>query len=404
MRYFHFLQLVLVTIFISPSCKNTQNNKADSQESQLTTARVEIFPEIDLLEKYPQKKINLQDIADIIYIPLETNNDGLISAGNLKNILWKGDTIIVYRKNSINFFNRSGKFLYSFNHQGGSNEEYRNLSDITADFNLKEVYVHDYISTFRILTYSFDGKFKREIKISPQLVPSNIFNYNTDFLFCEDGYNMLDNNRPLNKTPYSLISKKTGEHTPLSIELTERIGGIYSTEGMIWDLSIETVMKTDKGVIISDFSLDTIYSLQNKTITPFALRKKQTSKAGNPLLATVEAVSNSYILWTFMERYVDIKKHWVPDKQYFLYDRNSGEISEIQIINPDFRSSEDAKNLNWPPSRYQAVIPDNCIIQPLPATTLIELYNKEQLSGPLKEIASKLQEEDNPVLTLIKFK
>lgn len=41
----------------------------------------------------------------------------------------------------------------------------------------------------------------------------------------------------------------------------------------------------------------------------------------------------------------------------------------------------------------------------LSASRLIEIYKKEQLKdGKLKEIASKLNEEDNPVIMLVKQK
>lgn len=41
----------------------------------------------------------------------------------------------------------------------------------------------------------------------------------------------------------------------------------------------------------------------------------------------------------------------------------------------------------------------------LSASRLVEIYKKEQLKdGKLKEIASKLNEEDNPVIMLVKQK
>lgn len=43
--------------------------------------------------------------------------------------------------------------------------------------------------------------------------------------------------------------------------------------------------------------------------------------------------------------------------------------------------------------------------QSLSASRLVEIYKKEQLKdGKLKEIASKLNEEDNPVIMLVKQK
>ena len=43
-------------------------------------------------------------------------------------------------------------------------------------------------------------------------------------------------------------------------------------------------------------------------------------------------------------------------------------------------------------------------MQYYPAYVLIELLEEGKLQGELKEIASKLTEEDNPVIMLAKFK
>ncbi|WP_187367578.1 hypothetical protein [Bacteroides bouchesdurhonensis] len=50
------------------------------------------------------------------------------------------------------------------------------------------------------------------------------------------------------------------------------------------------------------------------------------------------------------------------------------------------------------------VLPNNTGIIAQRAEKLLKDYNDGKLEGELKEIASKLKEEDNPVLMLIKFK
>lgn len=50
-----------------------------------------LLPQIDVNEEYPEKEIFLQDVADIEYIPLETNEEmlfqGTIAAVSDKGIL-----------------------------------------------------------------------------------------------------------------------------------------------------------------------------------------------------------------------------------------------------------------------------------------------------------------------------
>ena len=50
------------------------------------------------------------------------------------------------------------------------------------------------------------------------------------------------------------------------------------------------------------------------------------------------------------------------------------------------------------------VLPNNTGIIAQRAEKLLKDYNDGKLEGELKEIASKLKEDDNPVLMLIKFK
>ena len=50
------------------------------------------------------------------------------------------------------------------------------------------------------------------------------------------------------------------------------------------------------------------------------------------------------------------------------------------------------------------VLPNNTGIIAQRAEKLLKDYNDGKLEGELKEIASKLKEEDNPVLMLLKFK
>lgn len=408
MNRFYFASLVFVCILVSFSCQNKKKSLKEQEKSVSKVSVTKLFPEIDLQKEYPKKEIKLQDIAEVTYIPFEIDDNGLLSVSTLRLLHWQGDTIITFRNKTVHIFDSSGKFLNSFNCSGGGPEEYQYIQNIAVDFNAREIFVYDHLLRFHILVYSFEGKYKRTLKLSNNLALSNIFDYDANFLFCEDEYNMLDPDRILNKTPYFLISKETGEVKPLSIEIAERIGKrFYVGEGeneTLFTFHVEPIMKNDFEIIIADNSLDTVYSLRNNVLKSFALRKKRTSKDGYPILSTIEAISDKYILWGVQERNVDVKTRWAPDRRQLLFDRESGEICEVQMVNSDFSSSADMKKLKWFPSRYQAVVPGNCIIHPLSAGELIELYNQGHLNGRLKEIASKLEEEDNPVLTLIRFK
>ena len=68
------------------------------------------------------------------------------------------------------------------------------------------------------------------------------------------------------------------------------------------------------------------------------------------------------------------------------------------IINNDYQGQEVyMEDIN-------ADQPSGIYLQSIRASSLVKAYEEGKLSGKLKEIASKLEEEDNPVLMIMKLK
>ena len=55
-------------------------------------------------------------------------------------------------------------------------------------------------------------------------------------------------------------------------------------------------------------------------------------------------------------------------------------------------------------NNYSKDIPDNHIIFSLSAEELIKLFNKNEIYGPLKDIASRVKFDDNPILVIAELK
>lgn len=191
MKHIYFQLTVVILFFVFLSCHNKQKSDKKQTENTTETKIMAGIPEIDLLKKYPTKEINLQDIAEVTYIPFETNDKSLINAGNLKYIHWQDSTIITYRDKVVHLFNNSGKFINSFNHQGGGKGEYQHIQDMAADFKSGEIYIYDFVIQFRILVYSFNGEYKRTLKL-PSDLALDIFNYDTKFLVGADTYSIIE--------------------------------------------------------------------------------------------------------------------------------------------------------------------------------------------------------------------
>ena len=91
----------------------------------------------DVTKEYSKKELYIQDIADVDYIPLETN-DSMLWLG--RDIAFFDDDHIIAAnpRTGVLIHNREGEALHSFHHLGGGPEEYRGL--YFADYDKKEAF------------------------------------------------------------------------------------------------------------------------------------------------------------------------------------------------------------------------------------------------------------------------
>ena len=86
------------------------------------------------------------------------------------------------------------------------------------------------------------------------------------------------------------------------------------------------------------------------------------------------------------------------DEVLLMYDKEAMNIFEYVIFNNDYsdqrRISMSRRTLN----------DEIAFCQPIEADALFEDYEKGVLNGKLKEISAGLEEEDNPVIMLVKYK
>ena len=83
---------------------------------------------------------------------------------------------------------------------------------------------------------------------------------------------------------------------------------------------------------------------------------------------------------------------------FMLVSKHENACFRYQVHNNDYTKNEEVSFKSRPLNRE---IP-SC--QSLDAPKLVADYQKDRLKGRLKEIASKLNEDDNPVIMLIKHK
>lgn len=402
------LECILISAFCVVSCTNTPGTiKSESSKNEYDYS-VE-YPNVDIRKKYPEKTIRLDEIASIEYIPLETTENIILSSPRWISSTRSGDTIVLgdMIQNKIFIFKGDGRYLNSFERKGGGGQEYTALSYLIVDWTKKEIFAWD-IFLDKIVVYSFDGEFKRVLKLAEKIYPASLFDYDVDFLIGYDDRN-LDHERKqsMSETPYFLISKKTGEVSFLPIHLKQRIGNsywFYNEKGVASNLSslnIETMIKTSKGVIISDFAKDTVFLYENHKLIPIAIHNGIYIDKNEPWLFSLCLNSNQRMFFYVIKKKIDKGTQSVMgiEPKFLMYDKKEKRIYNAKLQLPDIEGSE---NILW--TKYEQDISNDEFIYPISTAYLFELNQRGKIKGRLKEFLTHLNEDDNHVLIKIKFK
>ena len=403
------MKKIFLGCLFAMSCMNNNQNETAAQEASISEAKPSEsseaknanFWELDVAKDYPEKTINLEDIAEVRYVPLETTDQSLIQG--IHKMATSDDKIVIcdLAQNTIFIFDKDGHYINSINKEGPGPQEYSSIQNFAVDFQKEEIYICDYPLKYRILTYSFDGGFIRESKLDQKIWPSILYNYDENHLIAYDNYNMESENA--NKQPYSLINKENGQASPLPLIIENRKSNrVMTSDGdkfMSFSIDIDPMIKTDDGVVISDFALDTIYKYTDHKLIPIGVRKN----LGQKDLSAFCAYSSNYALLNIVKMDVDEKNIGdAPrkmDSELFLLDWKSSSISAVTIKMSDMiRRNE----IRW--DSYSKDLHESGVAHSFRASVLIKRLKEQKLNGKLKEIASTLNEDDNPVLMMAKFK
>ena len=365
------------------------------------------FITVDVTKRYPEKDLILQDFMDVEYIPLETNDD-FLTQGRVLAI--SKDFIVV--KNRINdgdifiFDSTTGKGLRKINRRGEGPEEYIDIMGIVIDEDMDEMYVHNGAGSGRILVYDFDGKFKRSIRYKEGSSYWHLHNFDRENLICYDNF---FETRSV-QHPLVLISKQDGSITkeiqiPYEKKISTSMNVKVGDMGLFLGANRFPIICYLDNWALSLPSSDTIYRYQpDHTMTPLIVRTP-----------SIQSIQPTVFLfpWILTDRYYfmeTVKKDFDPvTKQMpstdLVYDRQRDALFEYKVYNNDYAEKKlisfSSSNTTISPRPLNDEIAS---WQVLEAYQLVEDYEKGKLKGRLKEIVSKLDKEDNPVLMLIKYK
>ena len=382
------LSLLLLSLLIT-SC-----NKSHRLENGIIS--------IDLREVPSAIEIVLQDIAEVEYVVISNDSDFIpctrMANTTDKYMLFKGGEDM----DELMLFDRKGNPISKFNHNGQGPHEYLSILCQTLDEKEKEIFVYDYWNE-KMMVYDFEGNFIRSFKCTDV---GEMHTYDDTTFICH--HYAVKKVKPDYMPYFTLISKKDGNilrriDLPYSINTQQKLSVITEDsageELILSTIHWSLVSMLDGGFAFNELSSDTIYRFSpDEEMTPIMVREPSITD-DNTLFLEYGVNTKDYTFLTKTKADKNNPKNMFSSEEW-IYSKQEDKVYKVEVINEDYPD-------------YHIELNQHILYEDLPqgyamiryrTHHLCEAYQNDKLHGKLKEIASKLNEEDNDVYMMIKFK
>ena len=365
---------------------------------------------VDVSKSYPKKELILQDLFDIEYVPLETT-DEMLTEGHIQYI---SDNYMIFKNlgrmaGEIFIFDRQGKAVRKINRLGQSGEEYLNILGVDYDEQADELFVNSHYSD-KVFVYDSEGNYKRSFDYLDGTLYDPIKILDEERLIAYDDYFEYDK-VPEKRDCYLILSREDGRllekiHIPYEekkslIILRRDLNGKLTGN---WGIRNTLMPPYQDGWLLIEPSADTIYTYSaSRGLMPLIVRTPPVNEMDPEVFLFPTIFTDRYVFMQAVERSFNFGVDKDVPRTNLIYDKTEQTAYEGEVINRDFEGMP--VNL-WFAHRVIMEFNDDEIAfaTRLEAPDLVEALNDGKLRGPLKEIASRLDEEDNPVILIAKYK
>ncbi|MDH6359005.1 6-bladed beta-propeller [Parabacteroides sp. PF5-9] len=373
---------------------------------------------LDVTKSYPEKRINLEDMADITYLQLDDRNKEYLFRGGVGVIGSNHLVIANYMNGDILFFTKEGKPDHKFNRKGKGPGEYNQLFRFLYDEARDELYVHE-MNKIRI--YSSAGEYKQLFPFPEQI-------WINDYAFLNDRSIILLDARVQAtanlahqrfRDPVSLEEqeKLKAEHLSSFLRISGSDGHIQEYIDVAEDFFNVSLIAYDEknqprigttpriiyhtdGLLLHNQETDTVYLYkQDHTLTPFIVQKPSL-KSLNPSVYINSVVDRGE--YQFIElQTLKVQPSGLLQSTSLVRDKKDGSVYASKIILSDFAGKDIVID-------HRTVRPFQNANEGLLTFTVDELreaYDAGRLSGELKSFVEQMEEEnENDVLVMLRFK
>jgi hypothetical protein len=346
----------------------------------------------------------ISEIADsTIYIPLETHDDILI--GNMKKVLVWNNKFYIWDSmtETVFCFGQNGEFIHKISNRGGGPGEYPRISDFSIHTKTGDVYIYSDVGQAFYQYSGDDGRFLNKIPITLILSTFAIQRGDTFLCYCERSpnryyfspifpeqfrYVVLHDNINLEQQ-----LKYTFKESHLKAPLSQNNFSFYKDTVLLTEYMKPEVYGIDETYRLIprykiEFTTNT-YNLSFKEDTNIEKMRNSENSGG---LATLSSFyeTDDYILMNYARKlygfaYVAKNDNTIHNMGYFLFDDIQGIPMSISILYVDDEYL------------YTSTEPGLLLTQ-------IKQLGKVKKSPYLENLATKIEEIDNPVIIKAKLK
>jgi hypothetical protein len=356
-------------------------------------------PTLDLRQtSYPKSDETYEETVK--FIPLETRDDVLVA--QRRRIVYFSDNKIVMAADNggIFVFDGQGKILSHFNHQGQGPEEYLYLNmnvygTVTIyDEVTREIFVMEQIG--RCQVYSEDGKYLRTFHFPKSKQYREAYSFDRESLLA------LDKNIDTDSA-YVLISKKDGSVLScIDIPLQKRRADVRKVPLGKWGVTSSRIYtqhlhKEGNDFILSELSSDTIYRFtSDKRLIPILALTPSKQESETPIVFQVFKTTEKCVIgWKYV---FDFDTNGIKATPV-IYD-----LEKRQAFGGDNGKGVESFICGITTSMRHNALPANLYILNEFPDRILDWIEKGMLEGKIKEVAEKLDPDDNPVIQVIKVK
>ena len=353
---------------------------------------------VDVSKNYPKKDLILQDFMDVEYIVLETT-DEFLTQGLVQDV--GKEYLLVKNRNSdgdiLIFDRKTGKGVRKINRQGQGGEEYARINDMILDESNGEIFVES--PGNKILVYDLYGSFKRVLNLDREV--SSVFNYDKHNLICYDMSDYHSKGKDRTRSYHVIISKQDGSITREIFIPFKTINTPIAADGDQFIASYSYQIRLSHGEwTLIETSSDTLYHYApDGTLSPFIVRTPSAHTMVPEVFLYMGICTDRYYFMQTVKNVFNFEKGNGFYTDELVYDKEEKALFQVAVYNGDYAEKRPVAMTASPVNRE---IED---VTSINASRLVEIYKINQLKdGKLKEFPTRLDEDDNPVIMLVKQK